>query len=123
MSKLLLSDFWNYILEYDIFIMSETWIEDEKCQLFNNYLKQYTVKFDSATRVSRFGHASGGFLLGYKSKLKSVSFQYRADKAYIQIRTQNNVFKIVPVYINCSHWPQDLMISKTFFNSRTKIIY
>lgn len=63
-------EFWEYIREFDVVSLSETWVEEKgKKGLLEILPKEFKWEVIPAERVNRKGRAKGGFVIGIKGSL------------------------------------------------------
>jgi len=67
-NKLIYNDFFQYIASFQIFILSETFLE-AKLDAVEVKFKDFVLRWVPAIRTSARGRASGGMLFGIKKEL------------------------------------------------------
>ena len=94
-------DFWEFIQEFDIVNLTETWLEEKRWKKFSNRLPGgWRWKHQAARRESRKGRAMGGIITGVKVEVKERATD-RIEKEGIQEREVvhgNEIWRIVTVY-------------------------
>ena len=61
---------WDFLKNYDIIIILETWLEKNKeRQVLNSLSKGYTWKAKAATRKNKRGRAMGGVIVGVRKNM------------------------------------------------------
>jgi len=96
-SKLIYIDFFQYIASFQIFILSETFLE-AKLDAVEVKFKDFVLRWVPAIRTSARGRASGGMLFGIKKELHDrniIRFINVGETSVIQLRTVEN------------HWERD----------------
>lgn len=116
-NKLLFSDFFNYIRTFDIFILIETHVENDK--LYGKYFEGFEVEWRLATRRSRFGRTSGGCTYGVNKRLKKlglhIKFDIREGLDLLVVKDTNCTFTLVPTYLRGENWNSEFHQVKNFF--------
>jgi hypothetical protein len=86
-------------------------------QFFYNYFDGIELHRDHAHKISHFGRAIGGSLVGYRSYLSiNVMYQTAGEKKLIKVNLDDRVIYIVPTYINYNCWKNDFNTSKELIN-------
>lgn len=93
-------DFWEYIEDFDIIGLTETWMEEKQWNLLKDkLLDKFTWKCQFATKEKNKGRASGGILTGVKNKIKEIETQKDIpDVQERKIEIQNKLWRIVTIY-------------------------
>ena len=64
--------------KFEIFLLYETHVIDEKQSLFEVYFKNYTIHWIPASKTHKSGRASGGCLYGFKKDVqKHFMFKFK----------------------------------------------
>lgn len=107
-NKVLNVDFFNYIKSFDIFVLLETHLNHEKSLNFNKYLSGYELFWTPATRVSNYGRAIGGCVLGVKKMLSKMNFKYSFINLHnitiINIKINSSIINLIPLYMRSAVW-------------------
>lgn len=116
-SKISDNFFLNFISEYDIFFLFETFVLEEKINFFSNYFVNYKLVWVPAIKSSKFGRPSGGMLFGIKSTIRKEFADFISINGRIIVSLNRNNFSllVIPVYLNPSSWLAD-------FNSLTSFV-
>ena len=70
-------EFWEYVCEFDVIGMAETWLEEKEWEKMKERLpKGYRWELKSPMKEHKKGRAKGGMLMGVKEKIK---VQYRNE--------------------------------------------
>jgi len=91
-SKLIYNDFFQYIASFQIFILSETFLE-AKLDAVEVKFKDFVLRLVPAIRTSARRRASGGMLFGIKKELHDrniIRFINVDETTSIQLRTVEN---------------------------------
>lgn len=119
-NKILYNDFFNYINSFDIVILLETHICEEKFENFKNYFKNLNIFWKPAHRVSRYGRAIGGCLYGINKNLNQqglkCTLSNNSGLDIINIKTVDTEIKIYPLYLRSANWEEDFGLVESFFN-------
>lgn len=95
------NDFWQFIKEYDVVGLSETWVDDQAWEEMKNILPdEYTWKVTPAKKEHRVGRASGGIITGLKKDIEEENPQETGNDS-MQIRKakiDGKLWKFVTVY-------------------------
>lgn len=120
-SKLLFPEFFTFVKSYEIFFLFETHVTEEKIIQYNKYFGEFELKSIAATKLSRFGRASGGCLYGYKKKglwSKYLEFAIVENVDVLVFKSNSNKLIFLPTYLNCNSWHMDfLTLSSALQNS------
>lgn len=61
------ADFWNFVKQYDVIGLTETWVEEKNWEKLEKRLpKEYKWKCRPAKREKKRGRASGGIITGVR---------------------------------------------------------
>ncbi|XP_037928913.1 uncharacterized protein LOC119663374, partial [Teleopsis dalmanni] len=74
-------------------------------------LYEYNLHWVPATRTTNRGRASGGKLYGVRKQLQfcgTVVFKHIMNSTIIEITTNNQKLCLIPVYLNCNNWLNDI---------------
>lgn len=111
-SSLNYGNFITYLNNFDIFFLFETHVLPNKQTYLSSYLQNYYLQWQDATKVNRFGRASGGCLFGFKKEIKK---KYKlnfivSDSQYTMLSASldGNIFYFIPTYLNCTRWKVDV---------------
>ena len=119
-NKILFQDFFDFIKTYDIFCLIETHIEEKDFDNYKKYFMGFEVFFKKATRLSQYGRASGGEIIGVKKDLRNAgiryNFEYLSDLNIINLKTNTLDLKILPLYFNCNNWVRDFQNLTSYCN-------
>ncbi|CAD6240933.1 GSCOCG00012595001-RA-CDS, partial [Cotesia congregata] len=75
-------EFWDYIQEFDIIGLLETWVEEKEWGWWERRLpKEWVWKYEPARRENKRGRAKGGIFSGVKRGLKKDKGHERKDGA------------------------------------------
>lgn len=95
-------DFFHYVKSFDVFCLSETFVEADKTDEFSKLFKEYNLCWEPAIRRSSYDRAMGGLVVEFK---KGYSWCMRFDR-----HVEGNVITrfdvrwkrifLVPVYLS-----------------------
>ena len=91
----------SYLNEFELIILSETWIEKNNTQNLEQYLpKTYIWKWTHAKRENVKGRAIGGNLLGIRNTIEFKNFWDCPEKCVttVEIKIKCEWWKIIAVY-------------------------
>ena len=109
-TKLCQDGFLAFLKSYEILILLETFLEEDKCNRLDTYFQEYEVAWVPAVRLAQRGRASGGCMLAYKKSLgRLCSFLMLGNTRVMRlILDKSYCGTIIPVYLNGSNWDADL---------------
>lgn len=118
-NKLLYSEFFKYLNTYDIVVLLETHVGEDKIVNFEKYFGNFNTYWKPATRSRNFGRHSGGCVYGVKKDLikETIShvFERWGDIDIIKIRTKNLLLTVIPLYLKSSNWENEFTELKSLF--------
>lgn len=93
---------YNFIGNYDIFVLLETFVERGKQLYFENYFPDYNLYWEFAVRESNWGRAKGGKLIGVRKRIESFCKVIDAhERKVIHMNAgQRDEYYIVPIYLS-----------------------
>ena len=118
-SKLVFSNFFSYITDFDVIFLFETHVTSESKHLFLNYFRDFELFWDDATKTHRAGRASGGCVFAYKKNLAeyfSPKFLHFHNNVCLSVKINNDNCLLIPRYLNCNHWAADFDAFDFFIN-------
>lgn len=129
-------NFFNYVNSFEIFVLCETFVTEEKYNHFLKYFVEFETRWIFATRQKRLGRPSGGMVYGFRKDVKNkygLTFEVISNISCISGIFQNHKLSIVPIYLNNNaDWDSDFEKMRTLptdnrnfmfvgdFNGRTK---
>lgn len=120
-NKYLYPTFFNYIKSFEIFILLETHLEDERSERARMFFNGFHLIFIPATRNHRHGRAIGGKIYGISKKLEDFGITYEvnesSDAQLLIIRTTTYVFTLIPTYIRPDSWSEEFNSLKDVYNN------
>lgn len=60
-NKVLFNDFFMFVKSYEIFVLSETFVTEDKVERYGKYFGGYVLEWVGAQRTAERGRASGGW--------------------------------------------------------------
>ena len=96
-------DAWNYLKGFDIIMLQETWLEEDKRkEIIGKLSKEFAWKVKVAVRESRKGRDKGGIIVGVrKENLNNVEMEEWTYGIVVKrIRTAEGKCNIINVYNN-----------------------
>lgn len=97
-------EFWEYLKEFDIIGLSETWLEETQWRkLEPNLPVEYKWKCQLAKRENKKGRARGGIITGVKRNMQEIDSSNQVDIEGVQernIRMGRKEWKFLTVYNN-----------------------
>lgn len=94
-------DLYNFLRNYDCFILLETFVEEGGQTVIEPYFKEYALTWEFAVRESFFGRAKKGKLLGFRESLnKCISVKNFNERWVFEICNEGLKFYVVPVYLS-----------------------
>lgn len=108
-SKVKSALFLNFVMQFDIFVLLETFVMSDDAKLFCDYFGDYRLCWVSASKTSRMGRACGGKLLGIRSSLSEDLFSFAniVGVDLILIKHSGVRVALLPIYLNCNNWEAD----------------
>lgn len=110
-NKLLYSEFFNYINSFDIVILLETHVEENKLNNFKKYFSNFDLFWKPAKRQSNFGRGIGGCMYAVKNSLIQSglkhSFNEISEVITINIQIKQEIFTIIPLYLRSANWEKE----------------
>lgn len=110
-SKYLHHDFFQYLEQFDIFILLETHVEAKNQVNYENRFKNYKTYWKSAARNNIHGRAIGGQVCGVRKDLDHSGIKHyivqRRDYDVLVCTMSSMKFEIIPVYIRGVNWMAD----------------
>lgn len=110
-NKYLYPTFFQYITQYEVFLLLETHLERGKMERAKTYFIGYQLVFEPAIRVHRFGRAIGGIIIGIKQEMIDMGVSYEIihtdDKLIIKLQYKEQVYTLIPQYLRPSTWDHD----------------
>lgn len=130
-------NFFKYINSFEIIILCETFVTEEKYSQYLKYFVDFETKWIHATKTSSRGRPSGGMVYGFRRDAQAkygLKFENISGITCVSGTFQNLKLSIVPIYLNNNaDWDSDFEKianlvkenSQNFmlvgdFNSRTK---
>lgn len=102
------ADFFSYIRSFDIFVLLETHLCQDKIKNFNKYFGGYELFWKPASRDNKYGRGIGGCLLGVKKSLARMNFSYSfqniEQNTIINIKIKSVEFNLIPLYMRSAAW-------------------
>lgn len=100
-----IQDCWDFLKDFDLIVLFETWIEADKENDFINQLDpEFSWNVKSAIRIKKSGRAKGGQLIGVRKSvsndIKIVEWEYGLRISGNFIGSQGVSKEIITVYIN-----------------------
>lgn len=95
-------NFWKEVKEWDIIIISQTWVEERGWKKIRNMVsKGYRWEVQWAGRKNRKGRAIGGMLVGVRMGIKVEKEDLKGMKGSIEIivRLGDERWKIMGIYV------------------------
>lgn len=103
--------FFEYLEQFDIFILSETHVEKKNQENYTKKFKNFKIYWNFATRNSNRGRGIGGQLYGIRNDLEENGFKHvfsnRGNQDVLQCEFNSIRFEILPVYLRGANWNQD----------------
>lgn len=103
----------NFLAQFDVFSLLETFITEVDYALVVSYFKQFNLRFTPAVKDNVFGRAVGGSLIGINLNSKVVNllnFEMLNGFVSVEISLKQDLKAvIVPVYLNCNSWNRDFL--------------
>lgn len=110
----------DLIRQYDIFCFIETFVEQRNIEGHSRLFLGYELKWEPAVRISTFGRAKGGIVIGVKSSLsKKVHFVNLEGRNLIKFIFKGKEYYILFVYLSGSsesEWGRDFEDLKNFID-------
>ena len=93
-------DFWEYLKEYEIIVLIETWTEEREWEKRKEGLpKGYDWKGQMASREKKKGRASGGILVGIKEGIKWTGWREITEGLIeVNMEIKKEKWKIIAIY-------------------------
>lgn len=114
-------DFFNYVTEFDIFMLIETHVMQGEESIFDKFFVDFCVHWDFATRSNGFGRGIGGMALGFKKHfLKGSStavVKTVNEMIVIELKLSGKICSLVPLYIRGAVWNSDFAKLKQLMDS------
>lgn len=111
-NKTMFPNFFEFIKNYDIFFLHETFVTEEFFDRYNNLFAGFELRWVKAVKNNKYGRASGGGLYGYNKKVQSkfrLHFERFNDSYLLTARINEVNMYIVPVYFNPNKWEEDFL--------------
>lgn len=105
-NKKLFLNFFNFLNNFDIFFLLETFVTLEKVNAFESYFSNFSMHWIPAKKQER-GRPVEGFLYGIKigSQVhRNSEFLNVNGKTIVKLKFSSENYFIIPVYINDSKW-------------------
>ena len=98
----------EFIYKYEFIIIVETHVTENEYDKFENYFTNYRIAWIGAKKVSNFGRASGGILVGCRRDL-SCNFVRTEGSGLVfaEVEFGGKSFSIFPMYLNQKSWYAD----------------
>lgn len=99
-------------------------MEHENIRDYDNLFQDYDLLWIPATRVTRYGRASGGQLYGIKLQgtwSNLVSFCKVSNRDLIIFKTGLHSIYIFPIYLNCNFWLEEFNRMFDFFSENQNL--
>lgn len=113
-NKYLYPNFFKYITSFDIFILVETHLTEEKVSKAVKYFPGFDISWIFAKKVSNFGRAIGGIMMAVKRNIKEDNIQYQFVKRNsvlsIEILFSDQQLTLIPLYIRSADWDNEFSI-------------
>jgi len=112
------SHFQNFISQYDVIILLETFISESEWEKIANKFSNFKVHIIFATRAANCGRYIGGvlYLINYQSPFaERMAYVVCEHFTLIHIETaENEGLNLLPAYLNCNFWERDFKNIETF---------
>lgn len=109
--------FFTYLKQFEVIALLETHITVENTQQAEKYFPEYNIHWINATKISRFGRAIGGIMLGVKKSIGVNDIRYefmsRDGNCGVYISIGHKKILILPLYLRSANWNQDFTAVKT----------
>lgn len=90
----------------------------ENTRQAEKYFPDHCINWINATRLSRFGRAIGGVMIGVKRSLTKYNISYHFHSTNevqcLHIKTAYSTLRIIPLYLRSANWSNDYSIVKNF---------
>lgn len=114
-NKIIYPNFFSYLANFSIFILTETWISEGNYNQYEKYFKGYNLFWKSAVKNSLVGRSSGGVLVGIQNSLRPYSkVEERHDFLIISIKNSSIEINIVPIYLSFGKWSDEFSKMENF---------
>lgn len=111
--------FFQYVTSYEVFVLLETHICEDKIEQGKKYFKDYDTYWKPAIRNSRFGRALGGCVYGVKKELTRIGIHhlFTSENGVDTIKVNGNgiIFTVVPAYIRGANWRDEFALVRNYF--------
>lgn len=96
-------DFWEGMKEWDVLVMSETWVHKKRWVKIREWLpREYEWTAQMAKRKNRKGRAMGGMIMGIRRELMEEGVKMETEKEELmvgRVKRGKERWRIVGVYI------------------------
>lgn len=125
-NKTIFPDFFKFVKSHDVFILLETFAVMENTSKYEKYFGGFKLHWIGATRQSIFGRAMGGMVLGCKCEIfgRKVIFEEINGIMTIVVNANNNLIRVLPVYLGGNVWERDFGILSEYLweNGRNNML-
>lgn len=104
------SKFLKFVNSFEIIILLETHVTEENTHRFGAYFVDFELRWIPAIKLSKFGRASGGCLIGYKKSIAAyweVKFEVKEACNVLILTLNKEKIVVIPVYLNRRNWGDD----------------
>lgn len=118
-NKYLHPEFYDFLEQFDIFILLETHVEEKNLVNYGNKFKNFNTYWKPASRTNNRGRGIGGQVCGVKKDLREAGFKHTLvhrrsyDIIYCELNTIK--FELIPIYLRGVKWMED-------FNEMNKVV-
>ena len=95
-------EFWEYLIGFEIIVLSETWIEGKEWKNLKSKLpKEYKWKCEEAKRNNKKGRAKGGIITGVRKEIEEVEEKGVKERVGVQqriVKLGTKEWKIMGIY-------------------------
>lgn len=117
--------FLDFLNNYDIFCLLETFIEENHELVYSNYFQNYKLLWVSATRMAKFGRAIGGILICCRTELitKGIcKFITINNVDLLQIKVSSNFcLHVWPIYLGPNKWKENFCLLEALVNDNNNL--
>ncbi|KAL6420233.1 hypothetical protein ACFW04_014603 [Cataglyphis niger] len=95
-------DFWKEVEEWDVVVLSETWLDTKGWDSSRGYLsKGYRWEVQLAERKNKKGKAMGGMLIGISKELKVEEMKVKKRNGLIKValKVEDRKWNVIGVYV------------------------
>lgn len=118
-NKVLFPDFFDLVKSADVFVLLETWVEENDNKKFEKYFGGFILFFKGAIRENKKGHPRGGMLIGVKKELScKIDYKIISNIQQLTLKFSNSILNIIPIYLNPSCWQNNLNELKYYLDEQ-----